>query len=319
MSRKTRRVAILGKIETTYGVDPVPTGAANAILVTNPNIVPLNAQNVSRELIRQYFGNSQELVGPANKEITYAVEIAGSGTKGVAPAYGPWLRACGFAESVVTDEYVEYLPRSDGFESMAQYFYDDGVLHKLLGGFGNVQFAMPVGQIPRFNFRFLGLDGSDSTASLPTSDYSDFQIPKPVSNANSGGITFGATYAAGAISGGTEVQSMGINIDLANALSFTPLLGAETVDITDRQPSGDVTLDLSAAQEVSNMTAVREATTQSLAFEHGTADGHKILVFMPAVQLVNPRKADQNGRRLIAYDLRIMPDEGNDEIRFVVK
>ena len=43
MSRLIRNTAILAKIETAYGVDAAPTGAANALLVSNLSINPLNA------------------------------------------------------------------------------------------------------------------------------------------------------------------------------------------------------------------------------------------------------------------------------------
>ena len=42
-----------------------------------------------------------------------------------------------------------------------------------------------------------------------------------------------------------------------------------------------------------------------------------MLVFMPAVQLINPKKVEKQGRRLIGYDMRIVPSSGNDELKIV--
>ena len=42
-----------------------------------------------------------------------------------------------------------------------------------------------------------------------------------------------------------------------------------------------------------------------------------MLVFAPKVQLINPSKEDKDGRRLIGYDLRFLPNAGNDEIQIV--
>ena len=53
----TRKRLLLAKAEVTYGTDPTPTGAANAILVRNLEIVPLQSDIVQRELIRPYLGN----------------------------------------------------------------------------------------------------------------------------------------------------------------------------------------------------------------------------------------------------------------------
>ena len=65
MPRYARNALILAKVETTAGVDAVPTGAANALLVANLTINPLKANNVSRDLIRPFFGGSEQLVGTA--------------------------------------------------------------------------------------------------------------------------------------------------------------------------------------------------------------------------------------------------------------
>ena len=88
MPRYARNAAILAKIETTYGTDPTPTGAANAILVSNLTVNPLNATNVSRDLIRSTLGGYEQLVGTANLEASFDVELAGSSALGTAPPWG---------------------------------------------------------------------------------------------------------------------------------------------------------------------------------------------------------------------------------------
>ena len=80
MPRYARNALILAKVETTAGVDAVPTGAANALLVANLTINPLKANNVSRDLIRPFFGGSEQLVGTATVEVSFDVELAASGT-----------------------------------------------------------------------------------------------------------------------------------------------------------------------------------------------------------------------------------------------
>ena len=42
-ARYVRNSAILAKVEGTYGTDSTPTGAANAVLVSNLSINPLDA------------------------------------------------------------------------------------------------------------------------------------------------------------------------------------------------------------------------------------------------------------------------------------
>jgi hypothetical protein len=319
--RYIRNTAIQAKIEATYKTDPVPTGAANSMLVSNVSINPLNAQNVSRELIRPWLGGSEQLVGTAFKEVSFDIELAGSGTAGTAPAYGPLLRACGLAETVTASTRVDYTPISTAFESVTIYVYDDGVLHKLLGARGDFEIAMGLSERPVFRFRFLGIDGGDSAASPSGTSYTLFQKPLVITDTNSGDVTLGCTYATGALSGGTTYPSRGIpSIRLGNSVAHTPLLGGEEIDITQRDVTGSVELDLTAAQEVTLMATVKANTTQGLGIQHGTTAGNIALIHLPNVQLINPSKAEINGRRLIGYEVRAVPGaSGNDDLRIVLK
>jgi hypothetical protein len=111
--------------------------------------------------------------------------------------------------------------------------------------------------------------------------------------------------------------SQGIELDLGNALNFTPMLGGETVDITQRAVTGKISLDLTAAQEVSMFGTVEGATLQTLGMQHGTVANNKTLLWLPNVQLTNPSKSEVNGKRLISFNLRSVPSSGNDDFRLV--
>jgi len=100
MSLLNKRRVVLAKIESVYGTDPTPTGSANAMLVSNLDITPLDAKIVDRNVIRSFLGNADQLLSSASVGITFDIELAGSGTAGTAPAYGPILRAAGFAETL---------------------------------------------------------------------------------------------------------------------------------------------------------------------------------------------------------------------------
>lgn len=320
-SRQVRNTAILAKLETTYATDPVPTGGANAMLVSNQQITPLENNLVNRDLVRPFLGGSEQLVGTRFKRVQFDVEAVGSGTAGTAPAWGPLLRACGMAETLTATTRVDYLPITSSMESVTIYYYDDGVLHKLLGARGTFTLNLKEGEIPKFSFNFMGIDGGDTAAANPSVTLTNFLTPEVVVDANSGDVTIGATHSssgAPALTGGTSYPSLGIeNIDIGHAVNFQPLLGGETVEITDRQAVAKLMLDLTAAQEVSFAATVKAASTQSVGLQHGTVAGRKLLVFMPAVQLSNWGKGELNGKRLVTYDMRINPSAGNDELRIV--
>jgi hypothetical protein len=320
MGRLIRNTAILVKLETTYGQDALPSGAANALLVSNLSINVLNAQNVARDVIRPYLGNSEQLVGTRYKEAGFDVELVGSGTAGIAPAWGPLMRAIGFAETLTATTRVDYTPVSTSFESVTIYWFDDGVLHKLLGARGTATLKMSVGEKPMLSFKFVGIDGGDTALAAPSTTLDAWRVPQVVVDANSGDLTFGATHAVGiapALETGTTYPSEGITIDFGIQTPFQSLLGGESVPITDRKVTGAIKLELTAAQEVAMMADVKAATLTSLGLQHGTVVGDKVLVFMPAVQRTDPSKEDKNGNRMIGYKLNISPKTGNDEIRIV--
>ena len=322
MSRYIRNTVILAKIETTSGTDAVPVGATNAVLVTEMSITPLDAQNIDRNLVRGYFGASEQLVGPASVKISFSTELAGSGTAATAPAWGQLLLACAAAEALLsTPARVEYSPVSTGLKTATIYYYDDGVLHKAVGVMGNAMISARVGDRPMLKYEFVGLDAGISAASA-TPTLSAWKTPVAMTKANVVDITLGSTYSLGAITGGIVYPSTGLEMNFGNVVNFTPLLSSETVDISDRQSSGSIELDLTAAQEVSFMAQVKSNATQSLALTIGSVAGNKIIIHAPAVQLFNPKKVDLNGKRLIGYDLRLVPTPagtGNDEWRIVTQ
>lgn len=83
------------KIESSYGTDPTPAGT-DAVLVKNLDVSPIEAETVSRDLIRSYMGNSDQLLANTRVAINFEAEFAGSGTAGTASRLDSLLRACGF-------------------------------------------------------------------------------------------------------------------------------------------------------------------------------------------------------------------------------
>lgn len=317
MPRYIRNSAILAKIESTVGSDATPTGAANAILVKNMSINPLNAQNVSRDLMRGYMGGSEQLIGSSYIDCSFDVELAGSGAAGTAPAWGALLRGCGMAEVISAGLRVDYTPISASFESLTIYYHDDGVLHKMLGTRGSVSLDMLSGNSSTMKFKFLGIDGGVIASANPSLTLTNWKQPLVITDPNSSDVTLGCTYSAGALVGGTAYPSQGLSLDIGNSVSHIPLLGGQSIEITQRDASGSVSLDVTAAQEVALMASVKANTVQGIGLLHGTASGYKILVHAPAVQMINPKKNDVSGRRMIGYDLRLTPLSGNDELRIV--
>lgn len=96
MALLSRKRLIQAKIESTYGTDSSPAGS-DAILVRNLEITPIEAETVSRDLIRPYLGNSDQILANTRVSITFEAELAGSGSAGTASKIDSLLRACGMA------------------------------------------------------------------------------------------------------------------------------------------------------------------------------------------------------------------------------
>lgn len=317
MGRLVRRTAILAKVETVYGTDSVPTGAANAILVSNASF-EINYNNVNRDLIRPYLGGSEQLVGTRFVQLQFDVELANSGTAGTAPAWAPLLRACGFAEAVLTTPArVEYTPVSASFTSLSIYYHIDGVRRVALGCMGTAEIMLNEGERPMFRFTFTGLDGGRTAVADPSVTLSSFRVPQVVSDVNSGDINLGCTYATGVLSSGTVFPSRGLSINVGNTVSRKALLGGQSVIISGREMTGSANLDLTQAQEVTFMSDIAANTTTTLGFTHSTGAGVGILLHAPVVQRIDPSDVEYEGEFQMGLNLRFMPSTGNDELRLV--
>lgn len=317
MTRYIRNTVVTAKVEVTPGTDALPTGLADAVLVSDMSITPLDAANIDRNNIKGFFGANEQLVGPASVKTSYTVELAGSGAAGTAPALGDLLLGCAMAEGILAaPPRVEYTPVSTGLKTLTNYYYDDGVLHKLLGVMGECTITAKVGERPVLKFDFTGLDGGIAEA-MTAGTYADWKAPVAMTKTNVTDITLGATYALGALTGGTVHNSTGLEVKLGNSVNFTPMLSKEDVDINNREVSGSFELELTAAQEVAFMAQVKSNAQQSLALTIGKVAGNTVIIFFAAVQLTNPKKAELNGKRLIGYDFRAIPVAGNDEMRLV--
>jgi hypothetical protein len=236
------------------------------------------------------------------------------------------LQACGYTTGslLTTPSRVEHALEAtySAWKSLSIYYYDDGVLHKLLGARGTVSLDLTVGSRPVFKFKFLGLNGGISAVANATPTLTGFKAPLVVTDANTGALTLGCTYATGVLSGGTEYVAGGMSLDVGNDVQFIDLLGTaaaagQSIDFAQRSMTGSIEFDLTAANEVSFMASVLANTTQAVGLVHGTTAGYKMLVYMPAVQLINPKKVEKQGRRMIGYDMRILPSAGNDELKIV--
>ena len=301
----TRKRLIQVKKESTYGTDSTPAGT-DALLVRNLEITPIEADVVSRDLIRNYLGNSPQLLANTRASITFQVELAGSGTAGTAPRYGAILQACGLSETIVASTSVTYAPVSSSFSSATIYFNNDGIRHILTGCRGTFTMNAEVGQIPTLDFTMVGVYNAPTDTALPTTTYSAQASPLIFTQGNTSAFQF-FSYAG-------CLQS--VSFDIGNETVYRELVGCtKEVLITNRASSGTVMLEAPALATKDFFNLAQTETTGNLTFLHGTTAGNRATFTAGQCDISNPTYGDQDGVQMLNVPYVATPTTaGNDEI-----
>lgn len=308
MPKLTRKRLLLAKIEVSYGVDsihPTPTGS-QAILVRNLEITPLQSDIVQRELIRPYLGNYEQLLAQTRVQVTFEVELAGSGTAGTAPAYDPVLQSCGLGVTIAGGS-VTYAPESSNFDSVTLYFFQDGIRHIVKGARGTFTLNGTVGAIPTIAFEMTGIytAPNDEASAPPVPTYGAQATPLIFKNGNT--TSFSAfNYAA-------ALQSIDLNI--SNEIIYRELVGGtKEVLITDRKPSGTLQIEAVALATKDYFTTSTGSTLGSITFQHGTATGNRVTLLMSQADLADASYTDMDGITMLNLPYVATPTAaGNDE------
>lgn len=308
MSLLSRKRTILAKVESVYGTDPTPAGSTDAMLVRNLNIQPINATVVSRDLVRPFLGNSDQLIADAHVSMDFEIELAGSGVAGTAPAWAALIKACGFGETVVASTSVTYAPISSSIPSLTLYFNVDGILHKITGARGTFELTFNVAAIPVLKFTFTGLYNAPSDSAAPSCDFTKFIAPKVVNTQNT------SAFSLFSFSGYLENMSINLGADV----QYRTLVGLEEVRLVDRKPSGTIMIEAPTIGSKDFFTAARNGTTGALAVTHGSAAGNIVAIAAPHVSLGNPVYQDSKGVQMLSLPVVLSPSTGNDELSIVL-
>jgi hypothetical protein len=222
------REILLAKTESSYGVDASPTAGTDAMLVENLAWSNEGLRMNERPAVRASFGKLKQIYGGTLKTITFDCELKGSGTAGTPPEIAPLLRACGLGETIVPATSVTYNPVSALVESVTIYYYQDGILYKLLGARGNVVFNLETGALGKVSFTFTGHEVDPVDDPLPTAAYN--------------GTVPGALISVPFSIGGFSAIINALTMDMGNTLAQPPDMGASDgysiIHLTGRDVNG---------------------------------------------------------------------------------
>ncbi|MCH2092727.1 MAG: hypothetical protein MK141_14280 [Pseudoxanthomonas sp.] len=307
MSLLNENVVTLVKLETTYGVDAAPTGA-DAVMTSRVQLTPMESQTVSRDLDKPSSGSDLEITVGVHAMIEFRVELVGSGSLGVAPAFGKLLKACRCGETIVATTSVAYRPLRSSTTSATIAFYLDGNLHKLVGARGTFRLEIDSQNIPYLVFTFTGLYVDPSAAANPVAltGWDAFKIPQPVNFANTPTPT---------LHGYTAVYTA-FRFDAGNQVSVFNNPGEREVKIVSHAATGSITMLAPAIGTKDFFAAAKNNVLGTMQIEHGTVDEEKWFLDCAedTVQVIRPRYGDNEGRATLEADLNFVPTAaGGDE------
>lgn len=305
MPKYWKSKTVLVKMETTYGTDPVPTGAANAILCSNVTWSPMEGTDVVRNLERPFFAAAPTLPAELRCVISFDVELVGSGTLGTAPGWGPLMRACAAAEVVTAATKVEYTPITNNPESVTLYFDIDGTLTKMLGTRGTAVLGLSANGLPKATLTMTGLFSVPTEVAKPTPVYTGFQAPEVGSSTNTPTFTIG----------GTSFVLRDFQLDLGNDVQPRILIGQESILIVDKSEKLTATVEAVAVSAYNPMTIARAGTLQAIVLAHSNTVGRKVRIDVGSA-LQQRLSGVQQNQNIAEWPLVFVPQPtsaGNDQ------
>lgn len=298
-----KRSLLLVKEESEYGADPTPSASVNALLGIDVKTKE-TAEADERGVEKGHIGIKASILGKIYTEITFQVELKGSGTPGIAARIGDLLEACGFTETIVAGSSVNYAPGSSNFKSVTIYHYIDGRLHKITGARGNVKLAMAAGKRGFLEFTMKGLYNAPTDVSLPTATY-ESTIP-PVCKS-----------CALSLNSNDDLIVQQVEIDLVNAVTLRENLNATTgyagASIESRKPT--ITLNPEAVSIATyDFRSDLLTTPRAFSMVVGSAAGNKITITAPKLNTIDFEYADREGILVEQIKGELAEDSGNDEL-----
>ena len=297
-----RRAMVL-KVETTYGTDPTPTGAADSLLVLEGGI-QVEADPLARNIDRSYLAASPFVLVNRRATITGSIELIGNSSVGTAAPIAPMLRTCAHAETLTAATSAEYNPISSGFQSGTVYFEWAGVRFKVTGCRGTLDFDLSIDSFGRASFQLVGLiEIADITeATISGFTIASFQSPVPIQASN-----FSVTIDGDAV----NVQS----VQLTQGQPPQIYHGSESREVSynDRNPTGRIRMFLPDFSTFNGWSVANAETPLEIIATVSGGAGKITTLTIPKAQFQMPQNANLNGAAGIEIPFVALPDAGNDE------
>lgn len=303
----TKKTVILAEIESTYGTDPTPTAAANAIEAYNVEAT-INADMKERNPGNDDLSMHPEGRGKTFVEIKFTTYLRGSGSLALPSRQSPLFQSVGMSETVNSGTDVQHAPLSSSFKSCTIYAYLDGILHAITGCVGDVEFDFTAGEFAMANWTFRGVYAipTDSAIVTPT-----FDTPAPE-------IVKGCTFTFGSYAAIIEKLTFKLGNTVAERPDFNQAEGFKGFQVTRRNPEGSMTVEavLRATSNADFHSYFHNRTVKALSFVVGATAGNILTLTMDKCYLRAPTWSDRDGIRTFELPFQVARNTGNDEFLF---
>ncbi|MDR2172688.1 MAG: hypothetical protein LBE32_00515 [Burkholderiales bacterium] len=311
MSKSAQIELVLAKIEAVYGEDPIPTAALDAIRAANVELTPYEAETVPLAYKKQTFGNNPAVVVAEQVRVAFDIYFIGSGTPGVAPAWGTLLRGCGWAETVTLGTSVLYNPISQNIESVTLYVFKDGILHKITGARGNVNWNFTAKQVPTLHFEFTGTFSPVIDSTMPVApDFTKWIKPRAAIPTYTGDIS---------IFGLDAMKVRNYSCDTQTEVASPEWVNHKEIVIADRLPTTQMELEAPSMATLNLYDLIQKQEHGKVTYTHGNEPGNTITITHPDAIMTAASYGDNS--KILTNQLSIVPliTNGNDDITIEVE
>lgn len=318
----TKKKIIGAAEEAVEGV--AETSVSLKYLVEEP-MAKIEPVLVPRHGLSRTFARQKQRVTRKLARITFKTQIVGSGTADEEPAWGIFLRACGFAPTVNTGVSVQYDPVTNpasygaeyGNVALTMWVYEDGTIFKARGCRGTVNFTGEAGGVCMAEWEFFGVFVSKVDGAYPSSLDAGYDTGTPPL-VESAAFNFQGTGAGTAL-----VKTFNVNIGntLTPRYDVSSSTGVKHIFISDREVKGKIDPEMPHEADTGwggygvENRFVNE-TVGGFEMTLGASAGNIVSFTAPAatVQIDDVGEEDRDGLLVTGIDLgfRVPFNEGSD-------
>jgi hypothetical protein len=306
----SKQSVLLAKIESVYGTDPTPSPTVDALLVMDVN-VKLVHETLERNVAWKFFDKKPSIKGESYAEVSFKIDMIGSGSVALAPRIGAILKAARLEETVQSGSSVTYTVSVGTISSVTLYVYIDGRLHIITGAkVANAKITYTAGKTCVMEVTMKGLYAAASVAVLPaTVTYESTVNLPPVCKSSLFAYNAKTTLVA-------QTVEIDFGIELAKRASLNTTTGVAGFEIVGYNPK--VTIDPECQIETSyTFEADLLTTPRAVAVVATRAAGNIITLNVPKFNITDIAYGDREGILIENVSGEASANSGSDAFNIV--